>query len=158
MANGAVCRGKKGLLPRCVRPNLLCLFQGALAQLVRAPPCHGGGCGFEPRRLRNVSHPAIRCGNSDALRVLASSTCCRKRSARDRLEPAHAPGETRSSQPMIALVLVLACTVCDSETGQQVRAGIFGSEFVPTLAAVMSPFPVLLLVVGLLHFINSPRA
>jgi hypothetical protein len=59
---------------------------------------------------------------------------------------------------MIALVLVLACTVCDSETGQQVRARIFGSEFVPTLAAVMSPFPVLLLVVGLLHFINSPRA
>ena len=29
------------------------LFRGVLAQLVRAPPCHGGGCGFEPRRLRN---------------------------------------------------------------------------------------------------------
>jgi hypothetical protein len=27
--------------------------RGALAQLVRAPPCHGGGCGFEPRRLRS---------------------------------------------------------------------------------------------------------
>src|SRR5438477_9599323 len=25
---------------------------GALAQLVRALPCHGRGCGFEPRRLR----------------------------------------------------------------------------------------------------------
>jgi hypothetical protein len=26
--------------------------QGALAQLVRALPCHGRGCGFESRRLR----------------------------------------------------------------------------------------------------------
>jgi hypothetical protein len=26
---------------------------GVLAQSVRAPPCHGGGCGFEPRRLRS---------------------------------------------------------------------------------------------------------
>jgi micrococcal nuclease len=25
---------------------------GAVAQSVRAPPCHGGGCEFEPRRLR----------------------------------------------------------------------------------------------------------
>src|ERR1043165_3383962 len=29
-------------------------FSGALAQLVRALPCHGRGCGFEPRRLRSV--------------------------------------------------------------------------------------------------------
>ena len=26
---------------------------GTVAQLVRAPPCHGGGCGFEPRQFRN---------------------------------------------------------------------------------------------------------
>ena len=32
--------------------------RGAIAQLVRAPPCHGGGCGFEPRWLRN--HSQIR--------------------------------------------------------------------------------------------------
>jgi hypothetical protein len=24
--------------------------------LVRAPPCHGGGCGFEPRRLRSLNY------------------------------------------------------------------------------------------------------
>lgn len=27
---------------------------GVVAQLVRAPPCHGGGCGFEPRQLRHL--------------------------------------------------------------------------------------------------------
>ena len=32
--------------------NIRLSSRGALAQLVRAPPCHGGGCGFEPRRLR----------------------------------------------------------------------------------------------------------
>ena len=34
------------------RPLQSIFPRGALAQLVRAPPCHGGGCGFEPRRLR----------------------------------------------------------------------------------------------------------
>src|SRR4029077_7250102 len=33
-------------------PANIRVSSGALAQLVRAPPCHGGGCGFEPRRLR----------------------------------------------------------------------------------------------------------
>ena len=40
------CGGRRGVL------RLVPLFRGVLAQLVRAPPCHGGGCGFEPRRLR----------------------------------------------------------------------------------------------------------
>src|SRR2546428_4217767 len=31
------------------RPTLLRFSRGALAQLVRALPCHGRGCGFEPR-------------------------------------------------------------------------------------------------------------
>nr|CUM61472.1 protein of unknown function [Planktothrix agardhii] len=27
--------------------------QGTVVQLVRAPPCHGGSCGFEPRQSRS---------------------------------------------------------------------------------------------------------
>lgn len=38
-----------------------------------------------------------------------------------------------------------ACPLCDSETGKQVRAGIFGDDFWSTLLVVVSPFPVLLL-------------
>ncbi len=45
-----------------------------------------------------------------------------------------------------------ACPVCNTETGRQVRAGIFGEDFWSTLAAVLSPFPVLLLVLAGLHF------
>lgn len=44
----------------------------------------------------------------------------------------------------------LACTVCDTELGQQIRAGIFNDEFWPTLAAVLAPFPVLLIAAALL--------
>ena len=46
---------KKRLKARRARPTLLRFSRGVLAQLVRAPPCHGGGCGFEPRRLRETS-------------------------------------------------------------------------------------------------------
>ncbi len=28
---------------------------GTVVQLVRAPPCHGGSCGFEPRQSRKFS-------------------------------------------------------------------------------------------------------
>ena len=44
----------------------------------------------------------------------------------------------------LGTVISLACTVCDTEVGEQVRAGIFNREFWPTLAAVLAPFPVLL--------------
>ena len=39
---------------KSVFPSCVCDVRGrgAIAQLVRAPPCHGGGCGFEPRWLR----------------------------------------------------------------------------------------------------------
>ena len=48
-------------------PNFAAPFRGALAQSVRALPCHGRGCGFEPRRLRiffapkNPAEPVKYC-------------------------------------------------------------------------------------------------
>ncbi len=58
---------------------------------------------------------------------------------------------------MKAFALLLACTVCDSDTGQQVRAGIFNNDFVPTLAAVLAPFPLLLLAVAAVHVLAPPH-
>lgn len=40
---------------------------------------------------------------------------------------------------------VTACPVCDTETGQQVRAEIFGQSFGRNLLAVIAPVPLLLL-------------
>lgn len=47
---------------------------------------------------------------------------------------------------------VLACTVCDSEIGQAVRAGIFGDSFWSTFIAVASPFPLLLCAIAGVHW------
>lgn len=60
---------------------------------------------------------------------------------------------------MVALVAtflaahrVSACTVCESETGRQVRSGIFGGDFGQDLFLTLLPFPVLLAIVALIHF------
>jgi len=45
-----------------------------------------------------------------------------------------------------------ACTLCDTDTGRQVRAGIFGEHFWSTLAGVIAPFPIMLLAVAAIHF------
>jgi hypothetical protein len=61
--------------------------RGVLAQLVRAPPCHGGGCGFEPRRLRSffLSFIAIRSATETwsfhALKRRQLTTAPRRQSA-----------------------------------------------------------------------------
>jgi len=53
----------------------------------------------------------------------------------------------------------LACPVCDSENGKQVRAGVFNDQFGWNLVKVTSPFPVLLGVVGLAYcLMPGPRA
>jgi hypothetical protein len=40
---------------------------------------------------------------------------------------------------LLAPAMLRACTVCDSSTAQQVRAGIFNSHFLSTLGLVMLP-------------------
>ena len=45
-----------------------------------------------------------------------------------------------------------ACPVCESETGQKVRAGIFGEDFGTNVALTLSPFPVLAGLVALIYF------
>ncbi len=44
------------------------------------------------------------------------------------------------------------CPICNTETGEQGRAGIFGSDFWTTLLAIASLFPVLLLAIAAYHF------
>ena len=46
----------------------------------------------------------------------------------------------------------LACPVCDSATGQEVRAGIFGADFASNLLAVVLPFAAVAAVVAAVHF------
>ncbi len=48
-----------------------------------------------------------------------------------------------------------ACPLCESETGERVRAGIFDADFGYNLAATLLPFPVLLGVAALIRF--GPR-
>ena len=48
-----------------------------------------------------------------------------------------------------------ACTVCNSRTGHQVRAGLFNGHFLQTCLLVLAPFPLLAAVVGLLHWAMS---
>ena len=51
-----------------------------------------------------------------------------------------------------ASTTALACPVCDTGTGEQVRAGILDGNFGRTLLGVVLPFPILLGVVALIHF------
>lgn len=50
-------------------------------------------------------------------------------------------------------LLSLACTVCDSAIGREVRNGIFEEQFWPTLLSVIAPFPVLIAAVAAIHFL-----
>lgn len=45
-----------------------------------------------------------------------------------------------------------ACPFCQSDTGQQVRAGIFGEDFAYNLMATILPFVLFLAIVAAIHF------
>lgn len=55
-------------------------------------------------------------------------------------------------------LLSLACTVCDSAIGREVRNGIFQEQFWPTLLSVIAPFPVLIAAVAAIHFFLPPNS
>lgn len=44
-----------------------------------------------------------------------------------------------------------ACTVCDSQNGHALRAGLFNGHFLHTLLLVLAPAPVTAGIVALLH-------
>lgn len=46
----------------------------------------------------------------------------------------------------------LACPLCHTETGQQVRAGILGPGFATNLLAILIPFAICLAVTALIYF------
>lgn len=53
---------------------------------------------------------------------------------------------------VLAAAPASACPICHSETGEQVRAGIFGEDFGSNLLACVLPFPISLCIAAALHF------
>lgn len=45
-----------------------------------------------------------------------------------------------------------ACPLCESETGRQVRAGIFDDDFGKNVVLTLLPFPVLAVIVALIYY------
>lgn len=57
---------------------------------------------------------------------------------------------------LLRLSPILACPVCDTTTGRQVREGILNADFPFHLAGALLPFVVLTAIVAAIHF-PSPR-
>ena len=52
---------------------------------------------------------------------------------------------------LLAPTAAAACPVCHGETGQRVRAGIFGADFAANIFASLLPFPIFLGIVAAIH-------
>jgi hypothetical protein len=53
---------------------------------------------------------------------------------------------------LLNLPAAAACPFCESETGQQVKAGIFNDHFWLNVLLTLLPFPILLAIVALIYF------
>lgn len=53
---------------------------------------------------------------------------------------------------LIRASIAVACPICHTEIGEQVRAGIFDADFWTNMLFVLAPFPVLLLLAAALHY------
>ena len=53
---------------------------------------------------------------------------------------------------LLGAVPAVACPVCDTGTGEQVRQGIFDERFGLNLALTLAPFPIFLAVAALLYY------
>lgn len=62
----------------------------------------------------------------------------------------------RAAWGFVAVLLsassAVACPFCQSETGQQVKAGIFNDQFWGNVLLTLLPFPILLAVIALIYF------
>lgn len=54
--------------------------------------------------------------------------------------------------PFLLTSPATACPLCESETGRQVREGIFDDDFGNKVVLTLIPFPVLIGVVALIYF------
>ena len=65
-----------------------------------------------------------------------------------------------TSSLAVALLLIaapaLGCPICNTGTGDEVRAGIFDGNFAYNLFATLLPFPLLVGIVAFIHF-GGPR-
>ena len=53
---------------------------------------------------------------------------------------------------LCSAVSASACPVCDSATGKEVRAGVFGDDFARNLTAIALPFAAVAGVAAAVHF------
>lgn len=58
---------------------------------------------------------------------------------------------------VLPVVAADACPVCESETGKEVRAGIFNKDFGSNLLVTLLPFPLVLGIAAALHFGFTPK-